>query len=120
MTLKKLSQIMKLRKKHLGKRKVVIETASKLYKVLNIYATLYDKLSEDSKKRVDVLKILIPLLEIEDLNALIDNKPSFDQPVKSKQETYEKLTKMSGNDDYTTGNLLDYLCHQKYKLVIID
>ena len=28
---------------------------------------------------------------------------------------------MSRNDDYTTGNLLDYLCHQNYyKLIGID
>ena len=28
---------------------------------------------------------------------------------------------MSRNDDYTTGNLLDYLCHQNYyKLIDID
>ena len=38
------------------KRKVVINTASKLYdKLLNIYTTQYDKLSEDSKERVNVL-----------------------------------------------------------------
>ena len=34
--------------------------------------------------------------------------------MKNKQETYEKLVVMSGNDDYTTGNLLDCLYHQKY------
>ena len=31
-----------------------------------------------------------------------------------KQEAVEKLVKMSRNDDYTTGNLLDYLYHQSY------
>ena len=40
-------------------------------------------------------------------NALIDNKPFFDQPVRNKQE--EKLVEMSRNNDYTTGNLLDKL-----------
>ena len=63
----------------------------------------------------------MPLVEIKDFNALIDNKPMFDQPVKSKQEAYEKLIEMSRNDDYTTGDLLDYLYHQKYyKLIGID
>ena len=34
---------------------------------------------------------------------------------------YEKLSEMSGNDDYTTGNLLDFLYHQNYyKLIGID
>ena len=52
------------------------------------------------------------LVEIEDFNALIDNKTSFDQPVKNKQESYEKAIEISGNDYYTTGNSLDFLCHQ--------
>ena len=56
----------------------------------------------------------MPLVEIEDFSALIDNKPFFDQPVKNKQETYEKLIEMSRNDGYTTGNVLDYLYYQKY------
>ena len=56
----------------------------------------------------------MPLIQIKDFNALIDNKPFFDQPIKNKQEAYEKLIDMSRNDDYTTGNLLDYLYHQKY------
>ena len=54
-------------------------------------------------------------------NALIDNKPFSDQSVKNEQEAYEKLTEMSSNDDHTTGNLLDYLYHQKYyKLIGVD
>ena len=44
----------------------------------------------------------------------------FDQTVK-RQQAYEILIEMSRNDDYTTGNLLDYLYHQKYyKLIAID
>ena len=38
----------------------------------------------------------------------------FDQPVKDKQESYEKLIEISKNDVYTTENLLDYLYHQNY------
>ena len=48
-------------------------------------------------------------VEIKDFNTLMDNKSLFDQPVKDKQEAYEKLLKMSQNDDYTTGNLL-HIC----------
>ena len=63
----------------------------------------------------------MPLAEIKDFNVLIDNNPFFDQPVKNKQEAYKKLTEMSGNNDYTTGTLLDYLYHQKcYKRIGID
>ena len=50
----------------------------------------------------------MPLVQIKDFNVLIDNKPFFDQPVKKKQEVYQKLIEMSRNDDYTTGNLLDF------------
>ena len=32
----------------------------------------------------------MPLVEIKDFNALIDNKPFSDQPVKNKQEADEK------------------------------
>ena len=46
---------------------------------------------------------------------------SFDQPVKNKQEAYEKLVDMSRTNDYATGNLLYYSYHQNYyKLVAID
>ena len=45
----------------------------------------------------------------------------FDQPVKNKQEAHGKIIEITRNDDYTTGNLLDYLCHQTYfKLICID
>ena len=51
----------------------------------------------------------MPLVEIKDFNVLSDNKTFFDQPVKSRQE------------DYTTGNLLDFSYHQNYyKLIGID
>ena len=63
----------------------------------------------------------MPLVEIKAFNALNDNKPSFDQPVKNKQEAYKKLIEMSRNDDYTTGNSLDYLYLQSFcKLIAID
>ena len=50
----------------------------------------------------------MPLVEIKNFNVLIDNKLFFDQPVKIKQKAYEKLIEMSRNNDYTTGNLLDF------------
>ena len=41
----------------------------------------------------------LSLVEIKDFIALINNKLFFDQPVKNKQEAYEKLIEMSRNDD---------------------
>ena len=63
----------------------------------------------------------MPLVETKDFNVLVDSKPFVDQPVKKKQEVYEKLIKMSINDDYTTGNLLDFSYHKDYyKLIGTD
>ena len=57
MILKKLSQIMKIRKKtNLIDRKNVINNTSKLYdKLLNKYGTQYNKLSEYQKKMINVV-----------------------------------------------------------------
>ena len=42
-------------------------------------------------------------------------------PVKSKEEAYEKIIEDSKNNNYTTGNLLDYEYFSKYfKLIAID
>ena len=41
--------------------------------------------------------------------------------LENKQEAYEKHSVISRNDEYTTGNLLDYPYHQNYyKLISID
>ena len=55
-----------------------------------------------------------PLVEIKDFNSLISNKPFYDQPVQNIHETYKKLVEMLRNDDYTTGDLLDFSYHQNY------
>ena len=48
-------------------------------------------------------------------------KSFFDQSVKNEEEAYEKLIELSNNNDYTTGNLLDYAYYKKhYKLIAID
>ena len=65
-------------------------------------------------KKNSLDKYYMPLVEINDFNALIDNKPFFDQPIKNKQETYEKLAEMLRSNDYITGILLNYLYYQKY------
>ena len=49
----------------------------------------------------------VPNVEIKDFNVLTDGKSFFDLPVKNEEEAYEKVIKMSNNNDYTTGNLLD-------------
>ena len=62
-----------------------------------------------------------PDAEIKDFNVLIDRKRFFDLPVKNEQEPYEKIIEMSNNNDYATGNLLDFAYFKKYyKLIAID
>ena len=42
-------------------------------------------------------------------------------PAKNEEETYEKIIEMSNNNDYATGNLLDYFYFKEnYKLIAID
>ena len=42
-------------------------------------------------------------------------------PVKNEEEAYKKIMDMSNNNDYTTGNLLDFACFKKnYRLIAID
>ena len=50
----------------------------------------------------------VPNAEIKDFNVLIDGKSFFDLPVKNEEETYEKIIDMGNNNDYATGNLLDF------------
>ena len=79
------------------------------------------KNSHDDPNRNSSHEYYMPIVEIKDFNALIGNKLFFDQTVKNKQEAFEKRIEMSRNDDYTTGNLLDYLYPQKcYKLIAIE
>ena len=41
--------------------------------------------------------------------------------VKNEEETYEKIIEMSNNNDYRTGNLLDFAYFKEnYKLIAID
>ena len=63
----------------------------------------------------------LPNIRIKDFNVLIDGKSFFDLPVKNEEEAYEKIIDMSNNNNYTTGNLLDFAYFKKhYKLIAID
>ena len=63
----------------------------------------------------------VPKVKVNDFNVLTDGKSFFDLSVKNDEEPYEKIIDMSNNNDYTTGNLLDYAYYKKhYKLISID
>ena len=63
----------------------------------------------------------VPNVRIKDFNVLIDGKSFFDLPVKNEEEAYEKIIDMSNNNDYTTGNLLDFAYFKEnYRLIATD
>ena len=76
---------------------------------------------ENEYDRTPFSKYYLPKFEIKDFDVLIDGKPFFEIPVKNKKEAYEVIIEMSKNNDYTTGNLLDYeYFKDHYKLIAID
>ena len=45
----------------------------------------------------------------------------FSMPLKTEEEAYEQIIDISRNNEYTSGNLLDYDYFKKhYKLIAID
>ena len=63
----------------------------------------------------------LPNVIVKDYNVIIDKLAFFDLPLKTEEEAYEKIIDISRNNEYTTGNLLDYDYFKKYyKLIAID
>ena len=63
----------------------------------------------------------LPKVMVKDYNVVIDKLAFFDLPIKTEEEAYEKIIDISRNNEYTTGNLLDYDYFEKYyKSIAID
>ena len=60
----------------------------------------------------------LPKIIIKDFNVIIDKLAFFDLPIKTEEEAYEKIIDISRNNEYTTGNLLDYDYFKKYYKLI--
>ena len=77
--------------------------------------------NNNTDSRYSFSNYYVPKVRINDFNVLIDGKSFFDLPVKNEEEAYEKIMDMSNNNDYTTGNLLDYAYFKKhYRLIASD
>ena len=77
--------------------------------------------NNNTDSRYSYSNYYVPKVEINDFNVLIDGKSFFDLPVKNEEEAYEKIIEMSSNNDYTTGNLLDFAYFKKKnKLIAIN
>ena len=76
---------------------------------------------ENEDDRTSFSKYYEPKVEIKYFNVLIDGEAFFEIPVKNKEEAYEAIIEMSKNNDYTTGNLLDYeYFKDHYQLIAIN
>ena len=64
---------------------------------------------ENEEDRTSFSKYYTPKVEIKDFNVLIDEKRFFDVEVKNKEESYEQISEISKNNDYTTGSLWDWV-----------
>ena len=63
----------------------------------------------------------LPKVMVKDCNVIIGKLAFFDLPIKTEEEAYEKIVDISRNNEFTTGNLLDYDYSKKhYKLIAID
>ena len=91
--------------------------------VNRLFVLSIERIEENNVKKDyrDSFSHYVPKVQIKDFNVLIDGKNFFDLPVKNEEEAYEKNIEMSNNNDYMTGNLLDFAYYKEnYRLIAID
>ena len=76
---------------------------------------------QNDADRQSFSQFYLPRVMIKDFNVFINKLAFFDLPIKTEEEAYEKIIDISKNNEYTTGNLLDYDYFKKYyKLIAAD
>ena len=76
---------------------------------------------QTANDRQSYSQFYLPRVMVKDFNVIIDKLAFFDLPIKTEEEAYEKIIDISRNNEYTTGNLLDYDYFKKYyELIAID
>ena len=76
---------------------------------------------QNAEDRQSFSQFYLPKVLVNDFNVIIDKSAFFNLPIKTEEETYEKIIDICRNNEYTTGNLLDYDYFKKhYKLIAID
>ena len=87
--------------------------------VLSFERTEEDNIKKDYRDYFS--NYYVPNIQVKDINVLIDGKSFFDLPIKNEKETYEKIIDMSNNNNYMTGNLIDFAHYKENcKLIAID
>ena len=79
--------------------------------VNRLFVLAYGQVNND---RQSFSRFYLPNVMIKDYNVNIDKLAFFDLPIKTEEEAYEKIIDISRNNEYTTGNLLDYDYFKKY------
>ena len=78
-------------------------------------------IDDNNHNRQSYSQFYLPKVMVKDYNVIIDKLAFFDLPIKTEEEAYEKIIDINRNNEYTTGNLLDYNYFQKYyRLIAID
>ena len=75
---------------------------------------------QTADNRQSFSQFYLPKVMVKDFNVIVDKLAFFDFPIKTEEEAYVKIIDISRNNEYTTGNLLDYDYFKKYKLIAID
>ena len=76
---------------------------------------------QNADDRQSFSQFYLPKVLVKDFIVIIDKLAFFDLPIKTEEEAYEKIIDICRNNEYTTGNLLDYDYFKKhYKLIAID
>ena len=75
---------------------------------------------QNADDRQSFSQFYLPRVMIKDFNVIIDKLAFFHLPIITEEEAYEKFIDISRNNEYTTGNLLDYDYFKKYyKLIVL-
>ena len=91
-------------------------------KVNRLFILPFEGIDEnDIKKEILFSHYYVPNIE-KSLNVLTDRKSSFAFTVKNEEEeAYENISEMSRNNDYTTGNSLDFAYFKEnYRLIAFN
>ena len=88
------------------------------FTIVNRLFVLAYQIADD---RQSYSQFYLPKVMVKNYNVIIDKLAFFDLPIETEEEAYEKIIDITRNNEYTTGNLLDYDYFKKYyKLIAID
>ena len=89
--------------------------------VNRLFVLSFENDNGNVNNRTSFSRYYLPKVQIKNFNVLIDKTAFFDLPVKNEEDAYEKIIETSRNNEYNTGNLLDYEYLKKcYRLIAID